>query len=107
MGDTDDGDADDMGDTDDDADDMGDTDDADDMGDTDDADDMGDTDDADDMGAGDGDDAEDMGDDPIALPDTGSGGLAGDSSLPVLPLALAISIVVALGGVMAVRRTRA
>ena len=92
-----------------DADDMGDTDDgdADDMGDTDDADDMGDTDDADDMGAGDGDDADDMGDDPIALPDTGSGGLAGDSSLPVLPLALAISIVVALGGVMAVRRTRA
>ena len=104
MGDTDDGDADDMGDTDD-ADDMGDTDDADDMGDTDDADadDMGDTDD----GADDGDAAEDMGDDPMALPDTGSGGLAGDSSLPVLPLALAISIVVALGGVMAVRRTRA
>ena len=102
MGDTDDGDADDMGDTDDgDADDMGDTDDADDMGDTDDADDMGDTE------AGDGDDAEDMGDDPMALPDTGSGGLAGDSSLPVLPLALAISVVVALGGVMAVRRTRA
>ena len=105
TGDTDDGDADDMGDTDDgDADDMGDTDDgdADDMGDTDadgrDADDMGDTDDG---------DADDMGDDPMALPDTGSGGLAGDSSLPVLPLALAISIVVALGGVMAVRRTRA
>ena len=92
----------------DDADDMGDTDDADDMGDTDDADDMGDTDD--DMGdddMGDGDDADDMGDEPMALPDTGSGGLAGGSSLPVLPLALAISIVVALGGVMAVRRTRA
>ena len=104
MGDGDD--ADDMGDGDD-ADDMGDTDDADDMGDTDDADDMGDPDDADDMGAGDGDDADDMGDDPMALPDTGSGGLAGDSSLPILPLALAISIVVALGGVMAVRRTRA
>ena len=99
-------DADDMGDTDD-ADDMGDTDDADDMGDTDDADDMGDTDDADDTDAGDGDDADDMGDEPMALPDTGSGGLAGGSSLPVLPLALAISIVVALGGVMAVRRTRA
>ena len=91
----------------DDADDMDDTDDADDMDDTDDADDMGDTDDADDMGAGDGDAADDMGDDPMALPDTGSGGLAGGSSLPVLPLALAISIVVALGGVMAVRRTRA
>ena len=104
MGDDDD--ADDMGDTDD-ADDMGDTDDADDMGDTDDADDMGDTDDADDTDAGDGDDADDMGDEPMALPDTGSGGLAGGSSLPVLPLALAISIVVALGGVMAVRRTRA
>ena len=63
--------------------------------------------DADDMGDTDGGDADDMGDDPMALPDTGSGGLAGDSSLPVLPLALAISIVVALGGVMAVRRTRA
>ena len=50
---------------------------------------------------------EDMVDEPMALPDTGSGGLAGGSSLPVLPLALAISIVVALGGVMAVRRTRA
>ena len=92
----------------DDADDMGDPDDADDMGDPDDADDMGDPDDADDMGdPDDADDADDMGDEPMALPDTGSGGLAGDSSLPVLPLALAISIVVALGGVMAVRRTRA
>ncbi len=92
----------------DDADDMGDPDDADDMGDPDDADDMGDPDDADDMGdPDDADDADDMGDEPMALPDTGSGGLAGGSSLPVLPLALAISIVVALGGVMAVRRTRA
>ena len=91
----------------DDADDMGDPDDADDMGDPDDADDMGDPDDADDTDAGDGDDADDMGDEPMALPDTGSGGLAGGSSLPVLPLALAISIAVALGGVMAVRRTRA
>ena len=61
--------------------------------------------DPDDMGDPDG--ADGMGDEPMALPDTGSGGLAGDSSLPVLPLALAISIVVALGGVMAVRRTRA
>jgi len=41
------------------------------------------------------------------LPATGSGGLVGGSSLPVLPLALVASVIVALGGVMAVRRTRA
>ena len=41
------------------------------------------------------------------LPATGSGGLAGDSSLPLLPLALVASVIVALGGVTAVRRTRA
>ena len=52
-------------------------------------------------------DGDDMGDMPDGLPDTGSGGLAGGSSLPALPLALAISIAVALGGVLAVRRIRA
>ena len=96
----------DMGDTDD-ADDMVDTDDADDMVDTEVDEDMVDTEVDEDMVDGDGDDAEDMVDEPMALPDTGSGGLAGGSSLPVLPLALVISIAVALGGVMAVRRTRA
>ena len=67
----------------------------------------GDMDDGD-MDDGDMDDG-DMGDGdmPDGLPDTGSGGLAGGSSLPALPLALAISIAVALGGVLAVRRIRA
>lgn len=56
-----------------------------------------------DAGAGDGDDDGT----PDGLPATGSGGLADDSSLPFLPLALALSVVVGLGGVAAVRRTRA
>ena len=44
---------------------------------------------------------------PAALPDTGSGGLADSSGsgFPVLPLALAIATIVALGGVAAVRRS--
>ena len=67
--------------------------------------------DGDDMDGDDMDGTDDMdGDDmdmPDGLPDTGSGGLAGGSSLPALPLALAISIAVALGGVLAVRRIRA
>ena len=94
MDDTDDGDGDDMGDT-------GDGDgDGDDMGDTGDGDDQVTDDDATD------DTGDDMGQ-PDGLPDTGSGGLAGDSGLPALPLAIAISIAVALGGVLAVRRIRA
>ena len=44
---------------------------------------------------------------PTGLPATGSGGLAGDSSLPVLPLVLAISVVLGLSGVAVARRTRA
>ncbi len=66
---------------------------------------MDDDDDADDGDMDDGDDAAPA-PAPDGLPDTGSGGLA-DSSLPVLPLALAISVAVALGGVLAVRRIRA
>ncbi len=89
--------------------------DEDDMGDTeddmpgDDAEDMPGDDMGDDMPGDDAEDmpADDMGDMPDGLPDTGSGGLAGGSSLPALPLALAISIAVALGGVLAVRRIRA
>lgn len=43
---------------------------------------------------------------PGALPNTGSGGLAGDDSgLPVLPIALAAAAIVALGGVALARRT--
>ncbi len=43
---------------------------------------------------------------PAALPDTGSGGLAGSgSSVPVLPLALVAAVVMALGGVAVTRRS--
>ena len=43
---------------------------------------------------------------PGALPNTGSGGLAGgDSGLPLLPIALAVAAIVALGGVALTRRT--
>ena len=46
------------------------------------------------------------GDTPGSLPNTGSGGLAdGGSGLPVLPLVLALTVVVALGGVAATRRS--
>ncbi len=44
---------------------------------------------------------------PDGLPATGTGGLAGDSSLPVLPLVLAVSVVLGLSGVAVARRTRA
>ena len=43
---------------------------------------------------------------PIALPNTGSGGLGG-GGFPALPMALAISLVLAAGGVAAARRMRA
>ena len=44
----------------------------------------------------------------LRMPDTGSGGLAGGGSrLPVLSLIFAISALVGVGGVMAVRRIRA
>ncbi len=43
---------------------------------------------------------------PDALPNTGSGGLAGSgSSVPVLPLALVVVVVMALGGVAVTRRS--
>ena len=43
---------------------------------------------------------------PAALPNTGLGGLAdGSSGLPVLPLVLALTVVLALGGVAATRRS--
>ena len=43
---------------------------------------------------------------PAALPNTGIGGLAdGGSGLPVLPLVLALTVVLALGGVAATRRS--
>ena len=58
-------------------------------------------------GDGDGDGAGD-GDAPDGLPATGTGGLAGgDGGLPVLPLVLLVSVVLALGGVAVTRRTRA
>ena len=64
-----------------------------------------------DMGDGDGDmgmGGDGDGDAPDGLPATGTGGLAGgDSGLPVLPLILLVSVVLALGGVAVVRRTRA
>lgn len=45
-------------------------------------------------------------DPPDSLPNTGTGGLAdGGSSVPVLPLVLALTVVVALGGVAATRRS--
>lgn len=63
---------------------------------------------ADDGGGDDvGDDVGDDGEAPTGLPATGTGGLAGSSSLPVLPLALAVSVMLALGGVSVARRTRA
>lgn len=44
---------------------------------------------------------------PDSLPNTGTGGLADSGSgLPVLPLVLALTVVVALGGVAATRRSR-
>ncbi len=44
----------------------------------------------------------------VGMPETGSGGLAGGgSSLPILPLIFAISVLVGVGGVMAMRRIRA
>ncbi len=47
------------------------------------------------------------GDTPDSLPNTGTGGLADSGSgLPVLPLVLALTVVVALGGVAATRRSR-
>ena len=73
--------------------------------------DMGDGDGDGDMGdgdMGDGDMGDGDGDAPDGLPATGTGGLAGgDSGLPVLPLILLVSVVLALGGVAVVRRTRA
>ena len=43
---------------------------------------------------------------PDGLPSTGTGGLANDGSgLPILPLALAVSLVLALGGVAVTRRS--
>lgn len=49
--------------------------------------------------------AEEPAEPPGALPSTGSGGLAGDGSgLPVLPIALAVAAIVALGGVALTRR---
>jgi len=45
---------------------------------------------------------------PAGLPATGTGGLTGgDSSLPLLPLVLAVSVVLGLSGVAVARRTRA
>ena len=47
------------------------------------------------------------GDTPGSLPNTGTGGLADSGSgLPVLPLVLALTVVVALGGAAATRRSR-
>ena len=51
----------------------------------------------------DADAAADAGD--IGLPATGSGGLAGESGLPVLPLVLALSVGLALTGVAVTRRS--
>ncbi len=49
---------------------------------------------------------DDPADPPTTLPNTGTGGLADTGSgLPVLPLVLALTVVVALGGVTLARRT--
>ena len=50
--------------------------------------------------------AEEEAEAPAALPNTGLGGLAdGGSSLPILPLVFALTVVLALGGVAATRRS--